>query len=100
MSEQIKIQVLIKEETPYGEFNDAIYYDDMMSYQTALDNGSHETEKTTRVANYISAVENPVIPEEPTKEELETLKTSLLSQVSDLDIKIAEADSDKVIIEK
>ena len=97
MSDTIKIQVITKEQTPYGEYCDAIYYKDIAEYEARRDDGSHEAEKSSRVANYVNAVKNPVTPAEPTKEELLEYKASLEAQIVDVNTKLLTAKV-KVII--
>jgi hypothetical protein len=101
MADIVKIQVRINEPTQYGDFKDAIYYNSLSEYATALDDGTHEAEKAQRVANYIDAVQNPPAPVEMTKEELEAIKLDILTQataqIAELDEKIAVAKPTKDI---
>ena len=97
MSDTIKIQVITKEQTPYGEYCDAIYYKDMAEYEARRDDGSHGVEKSKRVANYINAVKNPGTPVEPTKEELLMYKANLEAQIAGVNDKLLTAEA-KVIV--
>lgn len=94
MADTIKIQVITEESTPYGTFRDAIYYSSLAEYEAKKLDGSHDAEKSKRVDNYISMIQNPPVPVKPTKAELESLKLEILSQaeaqIADIDAKIAE----------
>ena len=58
-----------------------------------------DTEKSARIARYISSVKNPVVQPEPTKEQLEADKANLMSQIADLDSRIMIAKP-KVVVEE
>lgn len=62
MADKVKIQVIFKEPTQYGEYCDAIYYQNQAEYDAAVADGSHEAEKVSRVANYLYAIANPPPP--------------------------------------
>lgn len=61
---QLRYQILIKEQTDYGEFQDAIYYDERPNEDVIL------IDVQERVDKWISELENPPVVAEPTKEEL------------------------------
>jgi hypothetical protein len=102
MSDTVRIQVITEENTKFGSFRDAIYYSSLAEYEAKLADGSHKAEKDARVANYVSAVENPPAPVEMTKEELEAIKLEVLNQataqIAELDEKIASAKPQKDIV--
>ena len=88
MSQSIRVQVRFSEQTPYGEYNDALYYTE--TEYANISQSEIDTEKANRVANYISLVSNPTVPTEPTKEQLEAEKAALLEQIAQIDAKISE----------
>ena len=98
MSYQTRIQVLIKEQTPYGEFNDALYFT-QEEYATKTEDDIN-TIKQERVNNFISAVSNPPKEDELTLEDLQAQKKSLLSQANEIDVKINEIDNAQQLVEK
>lgn len=102
MSDTIRIQVITEENTKFGSFRDAIYYNSLAEYEAKKADGSHEAEKAQRVANYVNAVENPAPVKELSKEELIAIKAEVLAQaeaqINDLDAKIAEAKLAKDIV--
>lgn len=97
MSYQTRIQVLIREQTPYGEFNDAIYFT-QEEYATKTEEDITAL-KDERVNNFVSAVSNPPKVEEPTPEDLQTQKESLLKQIQDAQIQVSEIE-DKIDLKK
>lgn len=102
MADTVRIQVITEETTPYGTFRDAIYYKDLAEYQAKKADGSHDAEKSARVANYVNAVQNPPAPVEPSKEELEAAKATLQAQIADIDAKLVTAkpkDAKEEVIE-
>lgn len=100
--DNVRVQVLIKEQTPYGEFNDALYFTSG-EFET-LDQKTLEQKKQERIDNWITAVTTPTIQLEPTDEqlqvqklELEAITAQLAVELSALDQKIA---TKKIIISK
>lgn len=89
MADQVFIQVRFKEQTPYGELNDALYFT-QAEYAT-----KNQTEidliKQTRVDNYVNVIQNTPAAKEPTKQELLDAKAQLELQIVDLDAQIAVA---------
>ncbi len=61
MPYETRIQVLIQEETPYGQFNDALYFT-QEEFATKT-NAEIESAIQERVDNFINVIENPVEPE-------------------------------------
>ena len=90
--EQKFIQIKFQEDTPYGAFCDALYFTES-EYATKTQSDI-DALKTERCNNYIATIENaknaPVV--EPTKEELEANKVSLLTQIAEIEAQIAEVD--------
>lgn len=97
MADTVRIQVITEIETKYGTFRDAIYYKDQAEYDQAILDGTHEAEKSTRVANYVNAIQNPPAPVEPSKEELQEAKAQLEAQLAQLDSQILVAKPKAVI---
>lgn len=87
--EQIFIQIKYKVTTEVGEFNDALYYT-QSDYQN-IPRYQIDTEKQSRIDNFINLIKNPPIAKDPTKQELQNAKSVLLAQIADLDIKISGA---------
>lgn len=70
-------------------FQDAIYYPDLATYQAKVADGSHEAQKAKRLASYENAVKNPPASIEVTKAQLQAEKAALMEQVALLDTQIA-----------
>ena len=80
---EANIQVLIKKETPYGLFSDAIYLP--ISVFDSLSEEEIEAMKEARVQNWIDAITTP--PEPPSPEEM---VIQLKDQLRDLDMQRAD----------
>lgn len=89
MAYPIKIQVLIKEETKYGTFCDALYFTQDEYYSLTEDEITQKAFQ--RVFNWVDAIENKPPEIEVTKVQLEDEKAELLARISDIDSKIPGA---------
>ena len=88
MPNTYRIQVITKDETEIGTYQDAQYFDiptDMTIEQFQKENESViDAEKSKRIANWIDAVKNPPIMPEPTKEQLEQESVAIDEQIAQL----------------
>lgn len=69
MADIIKIQYIFSEETKHGQYNDALYFT-----QTEFENITQDeidALKKERISKWVEYLDNPVIANEPTKEELQ-----------------------------
>jgi len=87
----IRIQVLIKENTKYGEYNDALYFTQDEYYSLTEDDITKQIFQ--RVFNWADSIENAPEPVPPTKEELIAQQQSLLEQKAQIEAQVAELDS-------
>jgi hypothetical protein len=69
MEDTIKIQLIFTFKTPHGEYRDALYF--TQEDWAKIKPEDIEDKKKERIDNWIYQLEHPVIPKEPTKEELE-----------------------------
>ena len=87
-----KLQVITKDMTEVGEYQDAQYYTCSPSISVAECIQSHQEEiaieKEKRLANYVSAVKNPAPVVPPTKEQLSAEKSDLVARIAALDEQI------------
>lgn len=94
MADTVRIQVLINEKVMGQDFQDAIYYPDLATYQAKVADGSHEAQKQQRLLNQENVIKNPAPPPVFTKAQLESMKAELLAktdaEVADLNAQIAE----------
>jgi hypothetical protein len=86
----IRIQVLIKEQTEVGEFQDALYFTE--EEYASLSEKDIQKMIDTRIENWVNQVQNPPIPEEPTKEDLESQKIELQKHIDEVELKISEIE--------
>jgi len=87
--EQVRVQVLFSEETPYGTFTDALYF---TPAEYELRKSEVKSMKDERVASYVSAIESAPPAVEPTKKELEAEKASLIEQKAVIEARVAQLD--------
>ncbi len=76
--EEVRIQVIFREETPYGTYQDALWFS--QSEYDALTPEALATMKQLRIDNWIKVVTTPVL--EPTVEELATNKQSEIDMLT------------------
>ena len=95
MTDKIAIQVRFSKQTEIGEYNDALYYT-QAEYAT-LAPAIIEAEKQARVDAWVNAVKNAPPPVGPTKEELQTQKSYLEEQLTEVNTRLLTAKS-KVIV--
>lgn len=88
MSYPIRIQVLIKEDTKFGEYNDSLYFSKDEYYSLTDDEITKQVFQ--RVFNWVDAIENAPVPLPPTKEELIAQQNALVEQKVSIDEQIAE----------
>ncbi len=89
-----RVQILFTEDTPYGEYTDALYFtpdEYLLKTQADLD-----ILKQQRVSGYVNAIKNAPAPVEPTKEELQAEIVVLQEQIAERQTKI---DTMKVNVE-
>ncbi len=92
---QVFIQLRIKENTEFGEFNDAIYFT-----EEEYNNVKPETLDAmvkTRVDNWVNIIKNPPPPVEPTIDELISVKQQLQMQQNEIESKIAEKGGEDAV---
>ena len=103
MPNTYRIQVITKDETEVGTYQDAQYFSiptDMTLEQFQKENeGAIEDEKNRRIANWIDAVKNPPAPVEPSKEDLQAEEAAILEQKAMLDARVSEIAVKKAAIE-
>jgi len=89
MEEQIFVQVRFKNKTEAGiEFNDALYFP--IEKWEEIKKEDIEILKEERFNNWKQAVENPPVPVEPTKEQLEAEKLQIEEYITNLEAKKVE----------
>lgn len=95
-TDEVRVQVLIRRDTPQGRFQDAIYLS--VAEFEALKDEEIEALKDARVAGWMAAVDAAkTAPRyEPTKAELEAEKASLEAQVAEVNAKLAAAEAEEV----
>jgi hypothetical protein len=86
-----RLQILIQEDTPMGQFNDALYF--VPSEMAALTEADILAAKKARSDNWQAFVleQSSKPPVKPTKEELEARKVELVAEVARVDAQLAEA---------
>lgn len=83
-----RVQILFTEDTPYGEYTDALYFtpdEYLLKTQADLD-----TLKQQRVSGYVNAIQNAPAPVEATKEELQAQIVSIDEQSASLAVQKGE----------
>lgn len=91
IADDVMVQVRIKQDTPYGEFNDALYYP--LADYSHIKGDQIQAERQQRIDNWISAMQNPPEVKEPTKEDLQLQADELQKQIDDLTSRKEEVDS-------
>lgn len=90
--ENTRVQVLVKESTEIGEFNDAIYFD--KDTYDSMNDADIKNVIDDRVKNWVESVKKAsAIDYIPTQEELETQKADLQSQIDAVDVQLSELKS-------
>ena len=87
MSTQVRIQVLFTENTPVGQYTDAIYFTE--AEYAAKSPSDIEALKQIRIDNWVRRINNPPIKKEPTKEELQLQADALQNELNQINEKIS-----------
>lgn len=85
--DQIFIQVRFREETPHGQYNDALYF--TPEEYDKVEQETIDILKQERIDNWIYAVTHPAPYVEPTLEELKFMEVELTMQLDEIKTKIA-----------
>ena len=88
MSDIVKIQLSFSEETKHGHYSDALYFTE--EEWAKVDPKELDTIKQARVAKWVDYLDNPPVPAEPTKEELQAMLVEFEAQTVELERKKIE----------
>jgi len=82
ITNQIRIQVLVDEQTKWGNYRDALYYTQEQYF--SLSQEDIDKEVFSRIARWGDSIDNPPIQLEPTEEELLAQKQIIQDQIDQL----------------
>lgn len=92
MSQTVLVQVKFEEETPYGTYRDALYYD--LAEFNLKSQKEIDADAKVRIDAYIFAVENPLPPPEYTKEELQAQLDDVAAQQIEINVALEKKKED------
>ena len=91
--DEIRIQVIFKADTPYGVYQDALWFTE--DEYTALTSEVLEAMKQERVDKWIEMVTNPpVVPELTPEERIAQIQT----EINDLFVRIQNLEAEKTLL--